>query len=71
MCKLSKLNVNMNLLKFSKLIVLTLMMTLNQACGLAGQDDECDNPHPSQKSECEARDSSEWNKMNWNEGTWG
>lgn len=47
------------------------MLVYLQACGLAGQEDECDNPHPSQKAECDARGSSEWNKMNWNEGTWG
>ena len=55
-------------LKHGMVLIFSLSLC---ACGLAGQEDECENPHPSQKAECEAKESSDWNKMNWNEGTWG
>jgi len=61
----------MNIKKNFKIALLYVLFIFLSGCGLAGQDDECENPHPSQKAECEARESSEWNKMNWNEGTWG
>ncbi len=40
-------------------------------CGLADTD-ECANPHPSMKAECDAREkSTDWDDMKWDEGTWG
>ena len=51
-------------------LVVSFLLSLT-ACGLGGSDDECENPHPSQKAECEASEQSGWDKMNWDEGRWG
>jgi len=50
--------------------VLFAMLALLSACGVA-ETDECENPHPAKKAECDVKDSTEWDKMKWNESNWG
>ena len=51
-------------------VVLFAVLVLLSACGVA-ETDECANPHPAKKEECEVKDSTEWNKMKWDESNWG
>jgi len=62
----------MTISKLIKLTAIFVLFLLFSACGLAGHDEEhCENPNSSQQGPCETQESSEWNKIKWDEDSWG
>jgi len=47
-----------------------LLVILLTSCGLAGTEDQCENPHPSQKEACDTKENTDWDKLTWDEGRW-
>jgi len=60
--------------KIIKFYLIAHSILFLSGCGVGGvstpAEEDCANPPPSRVGECDAK-SSTWDKMKWNEGSWG